>query len=74
MGIPLAAEFLKNLGYDVAKPDRHICRAVGEFGWVEFKSWPDRSGNKAPYPSDLCPKRSSDLQRRVEAAWAGGRR
>ena len=41
-------EFLKNIGYDVAKPDRHINRALGSFGWVSFRNWPDRSGTKAP--------------------------
>jgi hypothetical protein len=47
-GVPLAAEFLKNVGYDVAKPDRHMNRALGCFGWVSFRKWPDRSGTKAP--------------------------
>ncbi len=64
IGIPLAAEFLKSLGYDVAKPDRHICRAVGTFGWVEFKSWPDRSGNKTPGPSE---KEMVDVMRVLES-------
>ncbi len=36
LGIPLAAEALKNLGFDVAKPDRHVCRAVAAFGLVDF--------------------------------------
>lgn len=35
-GIILAAEMLKNLGFDVAKPDRHILRAVESFGLVSF--------------------------------------
>ena len=47
-GIPLAAEALKNIGYDVAKPDRHINRAVGCFGMVEFRRWHDRSGWETP--------------------------
>lgn len=47
-GIALAAEFLKNLGFDVAKPDRHVNRALGCFGWVRFKRWPDRNGTQAP--------------------------
>lgn len=34
--VPLAAEMLKNLGFDVAKPDRHIRRAVESFGLVSF--------------------------------------
>lgn len=51
LGIPLAAEFLKNIGYDVAKPDRHINRAAGAFGWVNFQKWPDRIGTTAPTTS-----------------------
>lgn len=35
-GVALAAEMLKNLGFDVAKPDRHILRAVESFGLVDF--------------------------------------
>lgn len=48
LGIPLAAEAMKNLGYDVAKPDRHICRALACFGLLTFKNWKDRSGTKSP--------------------------
>lgn len=51
-GIALAAEFLKNVGYDVAKPDRHINRALGSFGWVVFKKWPDRKGTQAPIANE----------------------
>lgn len=29
MGEALIAEYLKNVGYDTAKPDRHICRILG---------------------------------------------
>lgn len=29
MGEALTAEYLKNVGYDIAKPDRHICRILG---------------------------------------------
>ena len=29
LGIPLTAEYLKSVGYSVAKPDRHICRILG---------------------------------------------
>lgn len=28
MGKPLVAEYLQNVGYDLAKPDRHICRIL----------------------------------------------
>ena len=39
LGVALAAEALKNLGFDVAKPDRHVMRAVGSFGLVHFNRW-----------------------------------
>jgi hypothetical protein len=48
LGIPLAAEALRNIGYNLAKPDRHINRAVGCFGLVEFARWTDRSERKSP--------------------------
>ena len=46
-GVPLAAEALKNLGFDVAKPDRHIMRAVGSFGLVHFSRWTDAKDGRA---------------------------
>jgi hypothetical protein len=48
LGVALAAEFLKNVGYDVCKPDRHINRALGSFGLVHFTKWPDCSGTSPP--------------------------
>lgn len=51
MGIPIAAECVRNLGFDVCKPDRHLCRAVGAFGMVRFQSWSDQSNTKAPRPT-----------------------
>ena len=36
-GVALAAEALKNLGFDVAKPDRHVKRAVASFGLVPWR-------------------------------------
>lgn len=30
MGIPLVTEYLRNVGYDIAKPDRHIRRILGK--------------------------------------------
>jgi|GEM_PF-1237061 len=51
MGIPIAAEMLKNIGYDVAKPDRHINRAMGCFGMVHFSKWKDQSAHKPPEAS-----------------------
>jgi hypothetical protein len=29
MGIPLVCEYLRNVGYDLPKPDTHICRILG---------------------------------------------
>lgn len=48
MGIPIAAEMFKNIGYDVAKPDRHMNRAMGCFGMVSFSKWKDRSAHRPP--------------------------
>lgn len=48
LGIPIAAEGLRNMGFDVCKPDRHICRAMGSLCLVRFRRWPDRTGNKRP--------------------------
>lgn len=48
LGTAIAAETMRNLGYDIAKPDRHICRAMGCWGLMEYQKWPDRSGNKNP--------------------------
>ena len=55
LGVPLAAEALKNLGFDLAKPDRHITRAVASFGLVDFGSWAERT-HRTP------PKKVSDLE------------
>ena len=30
MGVPLTAEYLRNVGYDISKPDRHIIRILGK--------------------------------------------
>ena len=32
MGIALVAEYLRNVGYDISKPDRHIVRLLGPNG------------------------------------------
>ena len=48
LGVPLVAESLKNIGYDLAKPDRHINRAAVCFGMVEFPRWRDRSARNTP--------------------------
>lgn len=46
LGVALAAEALKNLGFAVAKPDRHVLRAVGSFGLVRFNRWEPGSWGK----------------------------
>lgn len=33
MGIPLVCEYLKGVGIDLVKPDRHVCRIVGRLGY-----------------------------------------
>ena len=48
LGVPLAAEALKNLGFDVAKPDIHVRRAVAAFGLVDFGP----GGNKFESPTE----------------------
>ncbi len=48
LGVPIAAESLRNMGFDLCKPDRHLCRAAGSFGLVEFRRWPNRDGTAAP--------------------------
>jgi hypothetical protein len=48
LGIPLVAESLKNIGYDLSKPDRHINRAAVCFGMVTFPRWRDRSERNSP--------------------------
>ncbi|MCY3699120.1 MAG: hypothetical protein OXH46_05685 [Gemmatimonadetes bacterium] len=50
-GVPLAAEALKNLGFDVAKPDRHLNRAVAAFGLIEVGAWPNRDRRGTPHPN-----------------------
>ena len=46
LGVALAAEALKNLGFDVAKPDRHMMRAMGSFGLVRFNRWIHAPGGR----------------------------
>ena len=58
LGVPLAAEALKNLGFDVAKPDRHLMRAVGSFGLVHFGRWTDSGAWKNRWATPVpTPKR-----------------
>lgn len=53
LGIPIAAEAMKNVGFDVAKPDRHINRAMGSFKLVHFRKWSDNSKCKAPQCTEI---------------------
>jgi len=53
LGIPIAAEAMKNVGFDVAKPDRHINRAMGSFRLVQFRKWPDKSKRKEPQCTEM---------------------
>ena len=46
LGVALAAEALKNLGFKVAKPDRHMMRAMGSFGLVRFNRWIHAPGGR----------------------------
>jgi len=41
MGIPIASEAAKNWGFDVAKPDRHVNRALGCWNLIQFRHWQD---------------------------------
>jgi hypothetical protein len=52
LGVPLAAETLRNLGFDLAKPDRHVNRACGAFGLATFRNWTDRTRTNAPVASE----------------------
>ncbi len=52
IGLPVSAEAMKNIGFDVAKPDRHINRALGSFGLVVFANWKVRTNYKAPLCSE----------------------
>ena len=47
-GIALAAEALRNLDFDLCKPDRHILRALGSCKLVRFARWDRRGAFTAP--------------------------
>lgn len=47
-GIPLAAEALRLLGFDLCKPDRHILRAMGSWRYVQFARWERKGAFTAP--------------------------
>jgi endonuclease III len=54
-GVPLAAEALRNLGFDIAKPDRHILRAVANFGLVQF---PENRRHEKSARSQTCSEKA----------------
>jgi hypothetical protein len=47
-GVALAAEGLRLLDFDLAKPDRHLLRAVGSWGFVVFRRWSDKGAFTPP--------------------------
>jgi len=47
-GIALAAEALRNIGFDLCKPDRHVLRCIAAWDLVEFANWPQASDFTAP--------------------------
>ena len=68
-GVPLAAEALKNLGIDVAKPDRHLLRAVAAFGLVDFQP----GGCKFESPNATKRRQLEAMTRVEELAKAAGK-
>lgn len=50
-GVALAAEALRNLGFDLCKPDRHILRAAGSWSLIHFARWDRRGAFTPPQPS-----------------------
>ena len=61
LGVPLAAEALKNLGFDVAKPDRHVMRAMGSFGLVHFMRWTGSSNGRIGRATPVSTSKNSLL-------------
>lgn len=47
-GIPLAAEALRLLGFDLCKPDRHVLRAIASWHYVQFARWERKGEFTAP--------------------------
>jgi hypothetical protein len=47
-GIALAADALRNLGFDLCKPNRHLLRAVGSWSLVDFARWDERGAFTPP--------------------------
>ena len=72
LGVPLAAEALKNLGFDVAKPDRHVMRAVGSFGLVHFGRWTDAGASKKGFATPVPTPRRQFLAMSCRTGYCGG--
>lgn len=72
LGIALAAEALKNLGFDVTKPDRHVMRALGAFRLVDFTPWTlagtAREPRKAPNPTTRRQRLAMNAVEKLAAA------
>lgn len=45
MDVPLNAEYLRNVGYDISKPDRHICRILSR-GYLDCSEYEDINKNE----------------------------
>jgi thermostable 8-oxoguanine DNA glycosylase len=56
---------MKNIGFDVAKPDRHVNRALGSFELIEYNNWPDRMDHKAPVRTENEMVRVMQLMREI---------
>ena len=65
MGRPLASEFLRNLGWNGYKPDRHIIRLFREWTGDEL---PDRFDEEARRLCGLIGRRDKDLRADVHSA------
>ena len=50
IGVAVAAEALRLLGFDLCKPDRHVLRALASWRWVRFAHWDDDGMFAAPQP------------------------
>jgi 3-methyladenine DNA glycosylase Tag len=51
-GIALTSEALRNIGYNLAKPDRHVLRFAGTTGLVSFPKWSQRGEYNVPSAND----------------------
>lgn len=64
MGEALTAEYLRNVGYDISKPDRHICRILGSnhLGCSESETVPVFEAMEIVHQiALLCDKRTAEV-------------